>query len=520
MFKDRGFPEIGKRLLAVRGEMDQRGFSRRLDLSQQAVSNYERGKLPNSWAFLRHLHDDFGVSLDWLITGAGQRDQRAGSARVALMDDRAPGWARTFVEHVAVQESDRLELLLHLYFLYLATEPADAKARVAADLQAVVEAARGRALDAERAGDDPADAEPPQALREVYGALARDDRRAAVRALVRLGDLIAGGHARGSLSHACRLYLAALGIARMQGWAEEELDAAARLGRTCGMLGRWAEADRHYRSAIEGFERGGAVSAGGATVPSGTDAASTASGRAGTEAPPVEVSQAIAAGRARTLLDRGRLAREQGDLAGARERCLAALSWAVRTPDAGLRAEVYLDLARIAHREQELRNALELVGSGKVFAQRAGDQRLLDGLELTEARVLRNEGEIETAEAILRALHGRGSEQRDPGAAVLASLELAEVLVDRGALAEAEELLRSAEALTKNDGDRRNRVLCKLLRARIAIAHGDGGTARAQLVDCLRDAASDDLAVEFERAAAALGRGTGGSGPAPESNAG
>src|SRR5687767_951860 len=102
--KDKGFPEIGKRLLGIRAGMDQRGFSRSVNVSQQAISNYERGNLPASWAFLRHIHEDFNINLNWLITGQGQRDHRSGPPYSVMADNRPPLWPRAFLDQVAFED--------------------------------------------------------------------------------------------------------------------------------------------------------------------------------------------------------------------------------------------------------------------------------------------------------------------------------------------------------------------------------------------------------------------------------
>ena len=479
MSKDKGFPEIGKRLLSVRGELDQRSFSRLVNVSQQAISNYERGNLPASWAFLRRVNEDFNVNLNWLFTGQGQRDYRAGTPYAALADNRQPGWARAFLEQAAFDDSDRLELLLSIYFLYVATEPADAKARLAADLQAIVDAAR---LGLEDDG-----AEDARALLAVYDALARDDRRAAVGSLIAAGEGIERAATRHAMARARKLYLAAMGLARLQGWPTEELEASRRAGRSYRKEGRWQDAERFFTAAVDGFAD---------ESPDGAEPETNGDSGAGGE---------LGVARARTLLGYGHVARERGEIPVARERYLAALRWALKSQDAGLRAEVYLDLACLSYRERDWQKALEFVGSGRAFAEQARDRKLLNNFKLAEALCLRERGELETAETILRLLVATGDGEQDLSILPVAAVNLVEVLIDRGKTTEAEALLERTAPLAEAHGNPRDLALRKLLRARLAAATGEEEAARTWLLDCLRFAGDYGLTAEFERAVAAFG---------------
>lgn len=479
MSKEKGFLDIGKRLHSVRGETDQRTFSRRVNVSQQAISNYERGNLPASWGFLRRLVDDFNVNLNWLFTGRGQRDYRSGSPYASLADNRAPGWPHDFLEQVALEDTDPFDLLIDLYFLYLATEPADAKSRLMADLQAIVEVMRGK-LYAAPESDERA------ALLMTYDALARDDRGAAVEALIAVGEELEARDQGRAMPRARRAYLAALGIARLQGWVELEVKAARRAARTYRKDGRWDDAERLFRLALDACAAAEALpEEGGLPAPA-----------------PGPVSEED---RARTLLGYAHVAKHRGDLTSARERYLEALRWALRSRDPGLRAEVYLDLACLSYHERDWAKALEFVQAGRGFAEEARDERTRKYLDLAEALVRRELGEGGRAETILRALLRRADAERDASVYVVASGNLAEVLVDRGATAEAAELLERAAKAAEEHGDPRSLALRKLLLARIAAADGHDGAARAHLVDCLRYARDHGLTREFERAAAAVG---------------
>lgn len=469
-------PEAGRKIRSVRGELDQRGFSRRLGLSQQAISNYEQGNIPGSWEVLRRLNQEFDVNLNWLIASRGPRDCEGGIVP-ALADNRPGGWPHGFLEQFAFYETDTLECVLTIYFLYLATEPADAKARLASDFQIIVAAAREK-LDSEAASGDER-----EVIGAVYDALERDDRIRIVAAMIRMGEWLESIGKRKALPRARRLYLAALSLARVQGRPDDEVESARRIGRSYRKEGRWNEADLYFRVAMATFEEGGAREDGSA--PKGIPSP-----------PPVP-----AAARARTLMGYGHIAREQGDVAAARERYLAALVWALSSSEPRLRAEVYLDLACLSFRERDWNKSLEFVNSGRGFAEQAGDRPLLNRFHLDEALVLREQGQLETAETILRALLPQTESHGDLHSYALASLNLAEVLLDKGAPAEAEKLLRSSSPAAEAHGDPRNLALRKLLSARIETAKGEIAAAGALVLDCLRYTRDNGLTAEFEKAA-------------------
>ena len=485
--REKGFPEIGKRLLSVRGERDQRGFSRHVNVSQQAISNYERGNLPASWSFLRKMIDDFNINVNWLITGQGQRDYRAGTPYASLSDNRPPGWPRVFVEQIAFDDTDKLQLLLDIYFLYLATEPADAKARLVADLQSIVEAA---CLKVEQ---ESASAQERDVRLAVYDALARDDRRAAFTALIAAGEQREKAERTRTMPGARRLYLAALTLARLQGWPEDELEAARRVGRSYRKEGRWDEAERFFRLAISTFGEKGEEG----------DQAGQSDGEP-------QGSRQTAVCRARTLLGYGHVAKNRGEIATARERYLSALGWALRSQDAGLRAEVYLDLACLSYREKEWQKMQDFVASGRAFAEQAGNRSLLNHFKLTEALVLSERGDLEAAEAFLRALLAQAREEGDATILAVAAVNLAEVLIDRGEHEAAQELLLGSEADIEAHGNPRDLAFRKLLQAKLVAAKGEEGAARAWVSECLRYAGEHGLTAEFEqRVAAAFGTGSG-----------
>lgn len=475
MTRQKGFPEIGKRLLSVRGEQDQRGFSRQVDVSQQAVSNYERGNLPASWGFLRKLAEDFNVSLDWLITGQGRRDFRAGTPYASLTDNRPNDWAQELVEQCAFVENDPLDLLLPVYFLYMATEPADAKARLMSDYQAIVGAVLQR-LD-QAAGPE------RETLGAVCDALGRDDRRAAVNALIAEGERRESAERARGMPSARRAYLAALAVANVQLWLDVKLEAARRVARTFRKQGRWQEAEAWFRRVLERYE----------------------SQEAGEENGDASVQDhRLATVLARTMLGYGHVAKFQGDLVTTRERYTAALRWALKTPDPGLRAEIYVDLACLSYHEHEWEKALDYAARGRIFAEEAGDRRHLNECRMNEGLVFRETRDLEKAQQIFEALLEEAEASGDVWLTTLSSHNLAMVLADRGESDPALRLLERTQASALANGNPRYLALRELLLARIEAAKGEEGTARARLLSCMRYARDHGLAAQFDEAAADL----------------
>lgn len=60
---------IGSRLRKIRGPLTQQEFSDKLQISRGYVSDVERGRSYPSVPFLVSLAVNFGISLNWLLTG-------------------------------------------------------------------------------------------------------------------------------------------------------------------------------------------------------------------------------------------------------------------------------------------------------------------------------------------------------------------------------------------------------------------------------------------------------------------
>ena len=62
---------VGGRIRLTRENLSQAEFSSRLDVHEQTLGKYERNKRLPDAEFLTRLRDQFGVSIDWLLTGRG-----------------------------------------------------------------------------------------------------------------------------------------------------------------------------------------------------------------------------------------------------------------------------------------------------------------------------------------------------------------------------------------------------------------------------------------------------------------
>ena len=61
---------ISERIKLIRGSLSQSDFGAQIGVSQSAVQNYESGQIPKG-DVLQRIHQNFKVSIDWLLTGEG-----------------------------------------------------------------------------------------------------------------------------------------------------------------------------------------------------------------------------------------------------------------------------------------------------------------------------------------------------------------------------------------------------------------------------------------------------------------
>lgn len=61
---------IADRIRKVRGTLNQEQFGTRLGVHKNTISNYERDREPDAY-FCRAVRREYGVSIDWLLTGEG-----------------------------------------------------------------------------------------------------------------------------------------------------------------------------------------------------------------------------------------------------------------------------------------------------------------------------------------------------------------------------------------------------------------------------------------------------------------
>ena len=425
MPKDKSFIDIGKRLHVIRGEADQRGFSRLVEVSQQAISNYERGNLPGSWALLRRLNAELNINLNWLFSGQGFKDYREGIPYAALADNRPPDWPQVFLGQVAFTDTHPLERVLGLYFLYLFTEPADAKARLMADFQAIVDPVRVE-LEAPGSGAD------EKLLGAVLEALATDDRARAVESLIALGDHL---EREGRATHASRRsYLAALNLARMQGLTDREIEAAGLAGRTYGRDGRWREAENLLDAVLSRLGEPEDRSSSSAHRPSG-------------------VQPAVAA---RALAGYAEGAVRMGELSTARERLARALRWATPAGDERLQARIRGDLAlvdalarRTSGDENGALKGLEALSSQ---AETDRDETLFSAASLHLAELLIERGDHEEAARLLDRSASAAEDDGDPWTLARRRILTSRVAAARGQTSAARTALLAALRYARERG--------------------------------------------------------------------
>lgn len=83
MIDGKEFAEAGRRIAGVRGGMSQAEFATRLDVDRKTVVRWEAGeRLPDGSSLLKLL-TEFGVDLNYILTGQGTGDV------AALNDDEA-----------------------------------------------------------------------------------------------------------------------------------------------------------------------------------------------------------------------------------------------------------------------------------------------------------------------------------------------------------------------------------------------------------------------------------------------
>ena len=78
------FAPTGKRIRALRGDLTQPGFAKRLGVSSKSIEGWEAGKrLPDGSSLLR-LHEAFGADISFILTG-----KTGGVARQLPPDEEA-----------------------------------------------------------------------------------------------------------------------------------------------------------------------------------------------------------------------------------------------------------------------------------------------------------------------------------------------------------------------------------------------------------------------------------------------
>lgn len=79
------FVEVGRRITKLRGEMTQVEFAQRLGVDRKSVAGWEAGKRLPDGASLMRLVDEFGVNLNFILTGVQPYPTQSQSQRAGLM---------------------------------------------------------------------------------------------------------------------------------------------------------------------------------------------------------------------------------------------------------------------------------------------------------------------------------------------------------------------------------------------------------------------------------------------------
>jgi len=82
---------LGDRLRQVRGDLSQVAFAERLGVDKNSVGRYERDERQPDADYLRRIHLEFVVSVDWLLTGEGDMHPTEGTLAQQSQAVAAPG---------------------------------------------------------------------------------------------------------------------------------------------------------------------------------------------------------------------------------------------------------------------------------------------------------------------------------------------------------------------------------------------------------------------------------------------
>ena len=87
--------EIGERIKFIRGALSQKKFGDLIGADQSTVQVWEiRNNLPKG-DFLQRIHEQFGVNINWLLTGEGETYVKKGSKHTPRIEDREGLWGKT-----------------------------------------------------------------------------------------------------------------------------------------------------------------------------------------------------------------------------------------------------------------------------------------------------------------------------------------------------------------------------------------------------------------------------------------
>ncbi len=76
---------LGERITQLRGELSQKAFADKLNVSRNTLSRYENGDRTPDAEFLQKLIEEFRVDANWLLLGAGEPPQEEDRREAMLL---------------------------------------------------------------------------------------------------------------------------------------------------------------------------------------------------------------------------------------------------------------------------------------------------------------------------------------------------------------------------------------------------------------------------------------------------
>ena len=94
---------IPENIKTIRGKLRQKDFGAKIGATQSAVQSWESGESLPGGKYLEAIHREFGVSIDWLLTGQGDpyiKDRARGSPDIEL-DNKEGDYYKEWVSTIS-----------------------------------------------------------------------------------------------------------------------------------------------------------------------------------------------------------------------------------------------------------------------------------------------------------------------------------------------------------------------------------------------------------------------------------